>query len=181
MSPATASSCSPGGASSSARSAWSRWRWDGKAQSRRNDDAERSRAAVRELAGLAEAPEILRDDRFHRIRRDSQPFEREAFGLRRVRHHIVRAQQRHLVRGQFEIPGGELQEQRLQLREAEFSLAPMAETWTILALTAAAALATAPAPAPCTASNVWAPPSARIPTRLTAAWESRIAASTEAG
>ena len=46
---------------------------------------------------------------------------------------------------------------------------------------AAAAIATAPAPLPCTASKVWAPLSARIPTRLMATWESRIAASTEAG
>ena len=46
---------------------------------------------------------------------------------------------------------------------------------------ALAALATAPAPSPCTASKVCAPLSDRMPTRLMATWESRIAASTDAG
>ncbi len=45
---------------------------------------------------------------------------------------------------------------------------------------AAAARATVPAPLPCTESKVCPPLSVRMPTRLTATWESRIAASTEA-
>ena len=68
------------------------------------------RALLLELAGGAETPEILRGDRFHRIRRDPEPFQRQAGGLCRVRHHIVRPQQRHLVRRQFQRARRELQE-----------------------------------------------------------------------
>ena len=50
----------------------------------------RLRALALKLPGGAEAPEILRRDRFQRIRRDPEPFQRQAGGLRRVRHHIVR-------------------------------------------------------------------------------------------
>jgi hypothetical protein len=65
--------------------------------------------------------------------------------------------------------------------EGERSLAPIAETCTMLAPVAAAAFAMASAPLACTASKVCAPLVARMPTRLIATWESRIAASTEAG
>src|SRR5664280_524047 len=46
---------------------------------------------------------------------------------------------------------------------------------TVANAAAAAAFATVPAPLAWTASKVCAPPSVRIPTRLMAAWESRMA------
>ena len=42
-----------------------------------------------ELAGLAEAPEIGRHDRRHRMRHDAEPFEVAALDLHRIRHHVV--------------------------------------------------------------------------------------------
>ena len=65
--------------------------------------------------------------------------------------------------------------------EGDFSSAPIAETCTIRAPTPAAAFATVSAPRACTASKVWLPLWARMPTRLTATPVSRIAAWTEAG
>src|SRR5690242_13551815 len=83
----------------------------------------RSNGALRvlalELTGRTEAPEILRSDRFHRIRGDAEPFQRQACGLCRVRHHIVVAQELDLVGRQLERAWRELQERRLDFRKGE--------------------------------------------------------------
>src|SRR3954453_16707539 len=111
-----------GGALLSARSGWSRWRWDARTCStfsRRSRVGFELSALMRELPRLAESPEILRSDRFQRIRRDSQTLQRQAAGLRGIRHDIIIAQQRYLIRGQFERSRRELQDQRLQFRKAK--------------------------------------------------------------
>ena len=72
-----------------------------------------------ELALWTEAPEILRGDRFQRIRRDAEPFQRQAGGLRRIRHDIVALEQRDLVRRQLERARRELQEGGLEAGQPE--------------------------------------------------------------
>ena len=86
---ATASRCSPGGASSSARSGSVALYFAVKALTA-------TRLAA-ELAGLAEAPEIGRHDRLDRCRLDAERLERAAFALGGVRHDVVAAQQLDLV------------------------------------------------------------------------------------
>src|SRR5450755_428671 len=68
------------------------------------------------LPGGPKTPEVLRRDGFQRIGGDTQSLQGQAGGLRRIRHDVVGAQQRDLIRGQFERPRRELQEQRLEFR-----------------------------------------------------------------
>src|SRR3954454_19955108 len=74
----------------------------------------RSRALLLKLAGLAEAPEILRRDGFQRIRGDAETLQRQSRGACRSGHDVVAAQQLDLIRRQPQRARGELQEKRLQ-------------------------------------------------------------------
>ena len=72
------------------------------ARPRRREVSINSHAHALELPLRAEAPEILRRDRFQRISRDAETFKRQPGRLRRIRHDIVAREQRHLVRRQLE-------------------------------------------------------------------------------
>src|SRR3954453_3016190 len=75
---------------------------------------ERSRALLLKLAGLAEAPEILRRDGFQRIRGDAETLQGQSRGARGIGYDVVDAQQFDLVRRKPQRARGELQEKRLQ-------------------------------------------------------------------